>query len=465
MRIVQLAGALLGLIVPPAAAQVFPAPTPPPIVRILPGGPVDVTPPTRPASVAPEPYRETTADALSEDAAEYARQFAVSPEEARHRLIVQTASVPVTDAIADAYRARLAGIAIEHRPSYRILVSLTGEEPVAERHVVAGGLSVPIVFRTGAKVTRDRVIWAMTNHQAEIRAALQSPPGMGLNPRTGALVLTIGSRDARDGIDTIQRRVEAIAGVPVEVHALDHVDVNLAIEGGARVEGVDPNDGKRYLCTSGFAITDGMRDAITTAAHCVDQLRYRDRGGALVALPFVAQWGWGYRDLQINASPERLEPTFFADSAKTRVRPVTAQRSRASTRAGDFVCHRGERTGYSCAVVQFTDFAPAGDLCGGACLPTWVAVAGPTCKGGDSGAPVFTGTTALGIVKGASYRPDGTCAFYFYMAVDYLPSGWTILLDPLRSPPSRRPDLPPGTPTSAAAASNSGLVRQSTVVP
>lgn len=329
--------------------------------------------------------------------------------------------------IADDYRTRLAGIAIEHRPSYHIVVSLTGTTPVAEQRIKVGTTTVPIVFRTGARVTRERVIWAMTNKQAAIRAALRTPPGMGLDPRTGELVVTIGSADERDGVDVIRQRIEAIAGVPVQVRALDHVDVNLAVEGGARVEGVNPDDGKRYLCTTGFAVTDGTRSAITTAAHCVDALSYKDHTGQRVALPFVAQWGWGYRDVQINASPEPLAPTFFADTAKTRVRAVTGQRSRTSTRAGDFVCHRGERTGYSCALVQLTDFAPAGDLCGGACLPTWVTVAGPTCKGGDSGAPVFTGTTALGIVKGASYRPDGSCAFYFYMALDYLPEGWSVI--------------------------------------
>ncbi|MET4664775.1 hypothetical protein [Sphingomonas sp. PvP056] len=425
MRIVQLVGALLCLLGAPAAAQVIPPPLPAPIVQILPIAPLATPPPV--ASTKPAPLHETAADALSEDAQEYARQFSVPIAEARNRLVAQEASVTTTDAIADAYRDRLAGIAIEHRPTYRIQVYLTGTEPVADQRVVVGSFSVPVQFRTGARVTRDRVIWAMTNRQAAIRAALRSPPGMGLDPRTGELVITIGSLDARDGIDVIRQRIEAIAGVPVQVRAVDHVDVNLAVEGGARVEGVDPGDGKRYLCTSGFAVTDGTRDAITTAAHCVDELSYRDRTGTLVALPFVAQWGWGYRDVQINASPERLEPTFFADTAKTRVRTVTGTRSRASTRAGDFVCHRGERTGYSCAVVQLTDFAPAGDLCGGACLPTWVAVAGPTCKGGDSGSPVFTGTTALGIVKGASYRRDGSCAFYFYMAVDYLPEGWAIL--------------------------------------
>lgn len=421
MRISKLVAALFSLLSTPLAAQgITPQQPVPPVVTILPVFPA-------PAPATPAPARETPAQALAEDAAEYARQFAVPLAEAQRRLVAQDASVAATDAIAETYRARLAGIAIEHRPTYQIVVSLTGTTPVAQQRVAVGGTTVPIVFRTGASVTRDRVIWAMTNHQAAIRAALRTPPGMGLDPRTGELVVTIGNADARDGVDVIRQRIEAIAGVPVQVRALDHVDVNLAVEGGARVDGVNPDDGKRYLCTTGFAVTDGTRSAITTAAHCVDALSYRDRTGTRVALPFVAQWGWGYRDIQINASPEPLAPTFFADTAKTRVRGVTGQRSRASTRAGDFVCHRGERTGYSCALVQLTDFAPAGDLCGGACLPTWVAVAGPTCKGGDSGSPVFTGTTALGIVKGASYRRDGSCAFYFYMALDYLPEGWSVI--------------------------------------
>lgn len=384
---------------------------------------------------APAPILETPAEALDRDAAEYARQFAVSQAEASARLGAQDASVAATDAISETYRDRLAGIAIEHRPSYRIVVYLTGSDPVPDQTLTTDATSVPIVFRTGAKVTRERVIWAMTYHQAAIRAALRAPPGMGLDPRTGELVVIIGNLDAAEGTGALKARLEAIAGVPVQIRVLNHVDVNLGApslpEGGARVEGISPDDRKRYLCTSGFNVTDGVRSAITTAAHCLDQLNYRDPQGTSVPLAFVGQWGWGYHDVQINAAPSPLPPTFYADTAKTRLRAVSGQRSRTSTRAGDFVCHRGERTGYSCALVQLTDFAPAGDLCGGPCLPTWVTVAGPTCKGGDSGSPVFTGTTALGILKGASYRGDGSCAFYFYMSLDYLPQGWSVLqVDP-----------------------------------
>ncbi|QNA86787.1 hypothetical protein G4G27_04755 [Sphingomonas sp. So64.6b] len=381
----------------------------------------------RPPLPPAPPIMETPADAIARDAVEYGRQFGVPVAEAVRRLTAQEESVAATDRIETMYRDRLAGIAIEHKPAYRILVYLTGDAPVAAMGVRGGGMTVPIIFRTGAKVTRDRVIWAMTWHQAEIRAALPSPPSMGLDPRTGELVVIVGGANAVAGADALKAKFEGIAGVPVRIRMVNQVDVNLDVAGGARVDGVSPADGKRYLCTTGFNVGDGQRQAVTTAAHCLDALSYRDPQAGTVPLDFIGQWGWGYRDLQINGSAGPLPPLFYADTAKTRLRPVTGQRTRAATRAGDFVCHRGERTGYSCALVELTDFAPAGDICGGACLPTWVTVSGPTCKGGDSGSPVFSGTTAFGILKGGSYRRDGSCAFYFYMSVDYLPPGWSLL--------------------------------------
>jgi len=77
-------------------------------------------------------------------------------------------------------------------------------------------------------------------------------------------------------------------------------------------------------------------------------------------------------------------------------------------------------------------------------------VAGPTCKGGDSGSPVFSGTVALGILKGATYRPDGSCAFYFYMSVDYLPQPWSLVLGDTPVPPALPPvETPPESPVAA----------------
>jgi hypothetical protein len=383
-----------------------------------------------PAQVVPAalPVQSPT-DALAQDAAEYARQNAVPLDEAIFRLRAQQETVATTDRLALLYQDRLAGIAIEHHPEYRIVVLLTGDQPVADEAVVAAGRTIGITFHTGAPATRDRILAAIGKHQAEIRAALPHPPGMGVDPRTGELVVMLNDADFR-AIDPVAmtEKLSRLAGVPVRLRLLGR-DANAAMDvgGGSRVVGVNPADGRRYACTTGYVVTDGARTGVVTSAHCPDTLSYVDPARHETPLEFIGQWGWGFQDVQVNVSNEALRPLFYADTAKTEARPVTTWRNRTSTRAGDVVCHRGETTGYSCSQVELVDYAPAGDLCGGACLPTWVVVNGPTCRGGDSGAPVFSGTVAFGIVKGASYRPDGSCILYYYMSTDYLPPGWSLL--------------------------------------
>ena len=144
-----------------------------------------------------------------------------------------------------------------------------------------------------------------------------------------------------------------------------------------------------------------------------------------VPLTLIGAWGERYQDVQIHSAPTELAPLFHGDS-KDMTRMVLSWRNRASTRVGDIVCHRGEKTGYSCAEVAFVDYAPPGDLCAGPCMATWVAVKGPNCKSGDSGGPVFLGSVAFGLVKADSVT-DGVCKLYYYMSTDYLPPGWTLL--------------------------------------
>jgi streptogrisin C len=215
--------------------------------------------------------------------------------------------------------------------------------------------------------------------------------------------------------------------VPVRLRLLDQPEANFAAVGGSRVEGTDQGSGRRAACTTGFVVTDQARTGIVTAAHCPYTLVYRDPAGTTQPLSQVGAWGARYQDVQIQTAEVPLAPLFFSDRAKSELRTVTRWRNRASTRAGDVVCHRGEKTGYSCAEVELVDYAPPGDLCGGPCDVTWVTVAGPSCGAGDSGGSVFAGTVAFGILKGGSYRRDGGCTFYYYMSTDYLPPGWTLL--------------------------------------
>jgi hypothetical protein len=367
---------------------------------------------------------QTAAEALADDAVQYAAQFGVTPDEALRRLEAQQASVATTDAIAKEFAGRLAGISIEHAPEYRIIVLLTGSEPIAARS--ASG--VPIVFRTGARVTHAQALDAMRKHLIDLRSDLPNARGAGYDQRTGDVVLLVTRADAdRYGIDAIRRRAEQVGGVPVRIVVNELNESNMTVDGGGRVEGLNTLTNRRNLCTTAFVVTNGEADAIATAAHCPDDLTYVDRDGSTVDLPMIGSWGAAYQDVQINGSPNSPEPLFYSNRGAGTLRRVTTWRNVASTRAGDFVCHYGESSGYSCAIIELTDYAPPGDLCGGPCSPTWVTVKGPGCIPGDSGGPVFSGAVAFGIAKGVNRTSSGQCLFYYYMSTDYLPPPWRLL--------------------------------------
>lgn len=415
----------------PSTAQPPTAPAPTtPVQPVAASAPIAGAglPMPRPQVLAAVPRVQSAIEALAQDAREYAAQNAVPLDEAMRRLRAQEESVAMTDRIRDTYRDRLAGIAIEHQPDYRIVVLLTGDDPVAPQSIAAGGMNVPIVFRTGAVASGTAIIAAIRAHQAKIRALLPSA-GMGLDPRSGELVVIAKDDDVVEmgALAEVDAALEALTGVPVRVQPVHRKQVDFGIEGGSRVVGTFESSGRRYACTTGFVVTDGTRTGIVTAAHCPDALTYFDPDGGTTELDFIGEWGARYQDVQIHVSPAAQKPLFYATSDKSTARRLTSWRNRSSTRAGDAVCHRGETTGYSCSQVELTDYAPPRDLCGGPCEPLWVTVKGPNCRSGDSGGPIFNSTIAFGIVKGGSYERDGTCSFYYYMSTDYLPAGWSLL--------------------------------------
>ena len=416
------------LIVAPVSAQPLPPPT------------------ASPPAIDPV---ETSAEALEADAAEVARLLDLPLPEALRRLEAQQASVPLLARLAEGYRDRLAGIVIQQRPDLRFLLVVTGA-PAPDTLIASAPFGVPVLLRTGALATRAQTLDALAQHQADIRAAFSAPPGMGVDPRTGALLVLArpSELDANGGAEAMAARLQAMAGVPVEVEGWGDA-ANLSVEGGGRVIGFDAEEAHRFVCTSGFVVTDGRQFALSTAAHCPDTLSFVDRDRTEVPLTMIGAWGAQTQDVQLHTAAVPMPPLFHADDP-ARSRPVLGWLPRAETYAGDVVCHRGQRTGYGCALVQYPDFAPPGDLCAGPCPATWVAVAGPQCKGGDSGGPVFLGSVAIGLVKGESSE-DGTCRLYYYMSVDYLPAGWTVL----RGAPFPAP-VPLPTPDASAGALPAG---------
>jgi hypothetical protein len=211
----------------------------------------------------------TQEQALAEDAAQYAAQFGVTVDEALRRLKAQQDSVAATDGIAREFAGRLAGISIEHSPDYRVVVLLTGDQPAPDR----SDSGVPIVFRTGAKATHAEAITALRKHLIDLRSDLPNARGAGYDQRTGEVVLLINPEDAQKlGIEAIRRRAEQVGGVPVRVVINQLNESNMTVDGGGRVEGLNTLTNRRNLCTSAFVVTNGETTALTTAAHCPDEL-------------------------------------------------------------------------------------------------------------------------------------------------------------------------------------------------
>ena len=132
-----------------------------------------------------------------------------------------------------------------------------------------------------------------------------------------------------------------------------------------------------------------------------------------------------------STSHRRRLRTFVLCESRRRdsLRAVTTWRNRRqhSSRATSFAII-GESSGFSCAEVELTDYAPPGTLCGGPCSPTWVTVSGPSCMPGDSGGPVFSGDVAFGIAKGD--QPHAVGAMHVLLLyVDRLSAApWRLLV-------------------------------------
>jgi streptogrisin C len=377
-------------------------------------------------------HLQTAEESIEQDAQGYARATGVTIDEARKRILAMKELRAVKSRIQQAYGDRLAGISTEHSPRLQVSVLLTGDAPVTGESITAGGLTVPIVYRTGARSTLKQLRAALHQHGAAIRSLLPNAQGIGISSRTGELVVNVNATGA--AATTVLARdaeLETLTGVPVRIRALDGKDINLDVRGGSRVEGVNPTDGKRYLCTTGFVVKDTAgTTGVATAAHCENNLTYYNPNGTSIPLTLVpgTESGYGSQDVQIHTSTFVERPEFYVDTAKTQVRYPAGSYDLYATWEGDNACHRGETTGASCSFVEYVFYQPPPENCGGYCADTWVSVTGPNCKGGDSGGPVYDLDLARGLLKGASYSSAGTCNFYYYMPIEFLPSGWSLLL-------------------------------------
>lgn len=373
------------------------------------------------------------ADSSNQDINQFAEQLAlgqnISKQEAL-AIVEQTENMgEIVADIRDTLRGRVAGIYAEYSPKFTVVVRLKGNgSPPKKAYDLAQRHSIR--FETGAKFTVEELVESYDRNFEQIKALVPSVQGIGIDEKNGQIVISILNKD--DQNNQAKNQIKKLLGKPVKFEVQEIETSEASLRAGTKI--TSPNS----YCTSGFIVkhTSGTL-GVSTSAHCEGMNSYIDLNGTKTALTLIpnTELKNNRQDVEIHTNANKTGlAEFYGENNK--ITKVTSRVSRASTYAGMQACHQGATTGYSCGIIDQTNYKPTySGACGKqVCDSTWVTVKPAStntlaCFQGDSGGPVFNGTKALGLLKGtsASGTNKGQCNFFIYMTMDYLPTGWSVL--------------------------------------
>jgi hypothetical protein len=126
---------------------------------------------------------------------------------------LELATGPIAARLREQYVRRLAGLFIE-REQRRIVVRLTGDEPVApETHRVSGG-ELELVFQPNAQHTIGELNRAIASSAEKIAEALPTAHARYVDERTGEIVIAVAPDPVPEGK---RKALVGALGVPVRI--------------------------------------------------------------------------------------------------------------------------------------------------------------------------------------------------------------------------------------------------------
>lgn len=175
-------------------------------------------------------------------------------------------------------------------------------------------------------------------------------------------------------------------------------------------------------CTSGFSVKNSTgTKGIVTAGHCDNNVSYSG-----TSLPYKGGSFTGSNDEQWHTAPDFSVRNWATDGvfdSTPYYRVITGTTSRANQALNSFYCKYGKSTKYHCGYLISKTRAPG-----------YVPNVNPTfmelhrdgvdlCNGGDSGGPIFSGGSALGITSGCAGSGIDNI---FYTAINYVTGGLSV---------------------------------------
>ena len=228
--------------------------------------------------------------------------------------------------------------------------------------------------------------YAAELQEAATEAGLEASASVDATRETVRMTIATAANDAE--LRTLQASQEAL-GEAIEVEVVvnpDGIPKPALLYGGIDAA----------TCTMGFSVTNGAVRGLTTAAHCPEPAAVWG-----LSLPMMKAWFDASHDIQWHAGIQNYTNLMYDGEGTDPTRRITAQISRYNLVINGTYCKRGKTTGYSCgSLTSKTEprppYVPAGTS------NTWLAIDGGSCSPGDSGGPIFIGSSAAGFLSGCA---------------------------------------------------------------
>lgn len=343
--------------------------------------PVTSTPQPTPTTTPPIPSQ------LAMDAKTYAVMMGVDMNEAIRRLYLQKEIGELNKKLFENEGDTFAGLWIQHKPYYRIMISFTHDGEATLRSYVWNTSLADIVELHEATVTL-RDLETVRFEAAHIANELGIPASSAISVSTNrAELYVLNSRTFEE--ELAKARIQ----LPNYVEVIEFTELPRKV--------ADILGGKALTsCTSGFSVLDsssGIR-GVTTAGHCSNSQSYNG-----VNLPFMSGTPdtGGIYDIQWHRGDHAFTVrNLIWDGTYNRY--IHDVKFRSSQSMGEWVCKYGKTTGYACGTIATTSQDGVN-----------VRVDYMTVQGGDSGGPWFWNNTAYGTTISTCSLSDGTpCAIY-----------------------------------------------------
>ncbi len=359
---------------------------------------------------APSETAERDAEAASTKMLEeYAQHYELPEETAASQLEELPRLRSALIEVAADVNPHVAGVWIDHVPTLRGFVAVSSSGVASdELKSRAAALGVELM-QTQRPSLHDAVERLLDAHRSLEDIVSTAAVALEYDEAAGEVVVYRTANSEPSAVALVVEEYGRLTALPVRLSESVWPDLG---SDGAAYGGADAT-----TCTVGFSVNGTFlnRDGLLTAGHCGSSQTYSGFNGITATMNMMSEVRDANADTQWHWTDEPELDDIWGDSETTR-RDVTGQIDWVFLPTGDWACHRGRSTDYSCGPITSKSFQPTyANACPGtACAFQWIRMEGSflKCFPGDSGGPVFfnsefpftTSTTveAVGLYKGQS---------------------------------------------------------------